>query len=160
MHTDPDPPLSASPLKRALLITGGLLALGAGIAGLILPGMPGTPLLLVATWLFSLSNRRLYNWMLDNRWFGRGLRDYRAGLGIPLGTKIVAAVTASTVIVCSVVFALESWWARAAILALGIYGVGFVLTRPTRRRDLDAVRPLRSRSAPDRPDRCAGARRR
>ncbi len=131
----PDPPLSASPLKRALLISGGLVTLAAGIAGLVLPGLPGTPLLLVAAWLFSLSSPRLYRWMLSNRWFGQGLRDYRAGLGIPLRTKIVAVTMAATVVICSAAFALETWWARGAVLALGAYGIGFVLTRPTRGRE-------------------------
>ena len=133
MHAEPT--ITGGPVKRALLISGGLLALGAGIAGFVLPGLPGTPLLLVAVWLFSLSNRRLYDWMLTNRWFGEGLRDYRAGLGIPMRTKLVAAAMASTVIGCSVVFALQGWWARGIVLALGVYGVGFVLTRPTRIRE-------------------------
>lgn len=116
---------------RWLCVAAGIVALGLGMAGFFLPGLPGTPLLLVAAWLFSLSNERLYNWMMTNRWFGRTLADYRAGLGIPRRIKIVAVMMVTLVVTSSVMLALEGPVA-VAVGVLGIVGVTFILTRPTR----------------------------
>jgi hypothetical protein len=113
------------------VVAAGVVVLGLGVIGLVLPGLPGTPLLLVAAWLFSMTNARLYRWMVTNRWFGATLADYRAGLGIPRRTKLVVVSTVVVVVGTSATFALEGVW-RLAIAALGAIGIGFILTRPTR----------------------------
>ncbi len=103
-----------------------------GIAGFVIPGLPGTPLLLVAAWLFSMSNDRLYRWMVTNRWFGQLVADYRAGLGIPRRTKVIAVTMVVVVVSLSVGWGIDPLWLRIAVAALGAYGVSFILTRPTR----------------------------
>lgn len=32
----------------------------------------------------------MYSWMMTNKFFGKYLRDYRAGLGVPVTTKLLA----------------------------------------------------------------------
>jgi uncharacterized protein len=125
-----------NPLVRWLSMAAGIVALGLGVAGFVLPGLPGTPFLLVAAWLFSLSNERLYTWMMTNRWFGPTLADYRAGLGIPRRIKIVAVTMVTVVVMSSVTLALEGPMA-VVVGVLGAVGVAFILTRPTR----EAVAP-------------------
>jgi uncharacterized membrane protein YbaN (DUF454 family) len=110
----------------------GLLFLGLGFAGFVVPGLPGTPLLLVAAWLFSMSNDRLYGWMLTNRWFGEVVSDYRAGLGITRRMKWTAVVSMSVVIALSITFGFEDWRLKGLLAALGAVGVWFILSRPTR----------------------------
>ena len=121
-----------NPLLRGLLVIGGLMMTGLGIAGFVVPGLPGTPLLLVAAWLFSMSNDRLYRWMVTNRWFGQAIADYRAGLGIRRRIKITAVAMVIVVVSLSVGWGLDSPWLRIGVAALGAYGVYFILTRPTR----------------------------
>lgn len=121
-----------NPLARGAFIVLGLMALGLGIAGFAIPGLPGTPFLLVAAWMFSLSNRRLYQWMLSNRWFGPTLADYRAGLGIPRRIKIIAVSCVVVVVSLSVTLGIETLWLRIAVGLLGVVGIAFILTRPTR----------------------------
>ena len=130
-----------NPLVRLLLTLGGLVMIGLGVAGLIVPGLPGTPLLLVAAWLFSMSNLRLYDWMVTNRWFGGMLADYLAGLGIPRRVKVVAVGLVGVVVTTSVLVALDSMWLRALVAGLGVLGVLFILTRPTRESVLADTRP-------------------
>jgi uncharacterized protein len=127
---------SMNAVMRWLCVAAGIVALGLGMAGFFLPGLPGTPLLLVAAWLFSLSNERLYDWMMTNRWFGQALADYRAGLGIPRRIKIVAVTMVTLVVTSSVTLALEGPVA-VVVAFLGAVGVMFILTRPTR----EAVAP-------------------
>jgi uncharacterized protein len=122
-----------------MYITLGFLSLLGGIAGYLVPGLPGTPLLLVAAWLFSMSSERLYTWMTNNRWFGQAISDYRAGLGISRRTKFVAVGSMMAVVPLSVGFGTTSWLLRLAIVALALIGAGFVLTRPTRELVLERV---------------------
>lgn len=127
-----DRPQLRNPLTRAGLVVVGLVALGLGIAGFVVPGLPGTPFLLVAAWAFSMSNARLYRWMLTNRWFGPTLSDYRAGLGIPRRIKTVAITSVIVVVSLSVTLGIDEWWLRILVVGLGVVGVVFILTRPTR----------------------------
>jgi len=122
-----------------MYMTLGFLFLLGGIAGYLVPGLPGTPLLLVAAWLFSMSNERLHRWMTTNRWFGRTIADYRAGLGIARRTKAVAVGSMAVVLPLSVAFGTTSWVIRLAMIALGLVGVGFIITRPTRESVLESV---------------------
>lgn len=125
-------PAKRNPVTRALYAMAGVLLLGLGIAGFVIPGLPGTPLLLVAAWLFSMSNERLYEWTTTNRWFGQAVADYRAGLGIPRKVKAVAVSMVLIVVSISVFVALEDWRIQVLVAGLGLYGIAFILTRPTR----------------------------
>ena len=121
-----------NPIVRALAFVAGMAALGLGIAGIWLPGLPGVLFLLIALWLFSYSNERMHTWMLENRWFGADLRDYHDGLGIPRRIKFVAIASITAAVTLSVLLAVDNWWWRFALIVLGAYGIWFVATRPTR----------------------------
>ena len=133
----PSEPRLSNPLLRFGAVLLGLMTLGLGLAGFVVPGLPGVPFLLVAAWAFSMSNDRLYRWMMANRWFGATLSDYRNGLGIPRRIKAIAVSSVVIVVTSSVVFALQGT-VRFVVLALGIVGIWFILTRPTRVKALAA----------------------
>lgn len=120
-----------------MFMTIGFLVLFGGVAGYVVPGLPGTPLLLVAAWLFSMSNERLYRWMTTNRWFGQTIADYRAGLGISRRVKSIAIGSMALVVPLSVVFGVNNWLIRLLIIALALIGVVFIVTRPTRESILE-----------------------
>ena len=61
-------------------------------------GLPGTVFILVAVYFFARSSPRFYNFLLNNRVFGGLIRDWRAGLGLPLRAKVLAV----TLIVLSI----------------------------------------------------------
>lgn len=65
-----------SPLKKAMLIAGGTLALGAGIVGIFIPVLPTTPFLLLAAACYLRSSRRLYSRLMGSRILGAYLKDY------------------------------------------------------------------------------------
>lgn len=77
-------------MKLALNIVG-IVAVILGIIGLFLPLLPTTPFLLLASACFARGSDRLHNWLLSHGVFGRYLRDFEAGRGIPLRGKVVAS---------------------------------------------------------------------
>ena len=127
-------PVARSLVARAILGLFGVVFLGVGILGYILPGLPGTLFLLIAAWLFSMSSPRLYHWMMTNRWFGRTLSDYRASLGIPRRIKVIAVTAIAVSVSMSIVYALDALWAQVGLIAFGLYGIYFVTSRPTREK--------------------------
>ena len=78
-------------LIRTLFLISGIFFVLLGIIGLLLPLVPTTPFLLVATFCFSRSSERLHQYLLNNRWFGHYIRNWEEHGIIPLKTKLFAS---------------------------------------------------------------------
>jgi uncharacterized membrane protein YbaN (DUF454 family) len=61
-------------VSKALFVIAGFLSLTLGIVGIILPILPTTPFLLLASFCFLKSSRRLHRWIMENRHFGPRIR--------------------------------------------------------------------------------------
>ena len=127
--------LARSRWLRATYAGLGLLCVGLGAVGVVLPGWPTTVWLLVAAFFFARSSPRFYGWLMRHRLFGPLLRDVREGRGIPRRTKVMA-------VSMIVLFAGTSGlllWARPylSLLVFAVAGIGVVvvLRQPTRRAD-------------------------
>ncbi len=128
--------LSTSRSMRLVYAAIGFVFLAIGFLGFIIPGLPGFLFLLFALWFFSRSSQRMHRWMLTNRFFGQNLRDYKGGLGIPRRIKIVAVTCIVLAVSYSVGFAISNVWLRVFLVALGLYGIYFILDKPTREVEL------------------------
>lgn len=112
----------------------GCLAVVLGILGIFLPLLPTTPFLLLASACFARGSTRLHNWLQTNRVFGKYLRDYENGKGIPLRGKVWALIFMWTSMGYSV-WRLHERPALQILVALIGTGVTIYLTRfvPTMR---------------------------
>ena len=79
-------------LKKKIYICVGLLAVGLGIIGAFLPVMPTVPFLLVALFCFERSSKKYHDMILNNKYFGKVLRDYYEGKGLTTSVKIKAVL--------------------------------------------------------------------
>ena len=77
-------------LKKKIYICVGFLAVILGIIGVILPGIPTVPFLLVALFCFERSSKKYHDMILNNKYFGKVLRDYYEGRGLTTSVKIKA----------------------------------------------------------------------
>lgn len=130
--------VARNPALRTTFRALGVFFVALGMAGYMLPGLPGTVFILIAAFFFARSSPRFYNWLMNHRVFGGWIRDYRAGKGIPGWVKLYApmmivAFSAASVYVWA---RREVWWAVALTVAVAAYGVYYVLKQPTRPRTL------------------------
>ena len=66
----------------------GLISVGLGLVGTIIPGIPTTPLLLLSAWCFSKSSKRLELWILNNDLTGTIIKNWRDYKGLSRKSKI------------------------------------------------------------------------
>ena len=116
---------------RALLIVAGTISLVFAAIGLVLPLLPTTPLLLLALACYCRSSERLYMWLINNRWFGEYIRNYREGRGVPLKTKVLAVTILWASISVSVLFLVSILIVQVLLLGIAIAVSIHILRLPT-----------------------------
>lgn len=121
-------------ILRALLIVAGTISLVFAAIGVFLPLIPTTPLLLLAVACYCRSSERLYTWLINNRWFGEYIRNYREGKGIPLKTKVLAVTVLWATISVSVVFLAPILLVQVLLLAIAIAVSAHILRLPTHKK--------------------------
>lgn len=106
---------------RVLVIIAGTIFLGLGIFGIFLPILPTTPFLLLAAACYSKSSKRFYFWMINNKLFGKYIKDYRDGKGIPLKTKIIAISFLWITILISALLFIHIFFIRLILIFIAIF---------------------------------------
>lgn len=76
------------PVARYLFIILGVIFLGLGVIGVFLPILPTTPFLLLTSFCFLRSSKRLYNWLINHRIFGLFIYNYLTYKAATRNTKI------------------------------------------------------------------------
>lgn len=78
---------------RPVLVACGVFLTGVGIAGYVLPLLPGTIFLILAAACFARSSPRLEAWLVRHPRLGPGVRAWRETGAIPRLAKLVAIVS-------------------------------------------------------------------
>ena len=118
---------------RALLWVAGSVALALGLIGIVLPGLPTTPFILLAAACYARASPRLHAWLLNHRWMGPMLRDWERNRSLTRRTKTVA-IASMTVMVGVSIWSLQGRpVVQAVLLMTAVVGVWVVLRIPTRR---------------------------
>ncbi|MBW9267059.1 YbaN family protein [Candidatus Thiodiazotropha sp. LNASS1] len=105
------------------------LFLALAVIGVILPGLPTVPFLLLAAWFAAKGSERLHRWLYAHPHFGKLLVDWEQQGAISRSSKVVAVIL---LIVAWVVMYLRisSPWVMAGLTALFVSIMAFLLTRP------------------------------
>jgi len=75
---------------RSLFFVAGTINLALGAVGVVFPILPTTPFLLLSLACYLRSSERMTHWMLNNKYFGTYIKNYKEGKGIPMKTKLFA----------------------------------------------------------------------
>ena len=97
-----------TPGRRVGLLVAGSLFLGLGVLGVVLPGLPSTPFLLLAGACYLRSSDHLYRWMHNVRWLRPALAQAEAfsrRRALPVRIKGTALVFAWGSVILTLAFA-------------------------------------------------------
>jgi uncharacterized membrane protein YbaN (DUF454 family) len=94
----------------------------------MLPGLPTTVFVLVASYCFSRSSPRFEGWLRENRWLGPRLHRLARDGGMPASAKRAALSAMWIAVLLSSAVLLQLHWAAAAgTLGLGAVGTLWIL---------------------------------
>ncbi len=117
---------------RGFLAAVGVLSLVLGIIGIVVPGLPTTPFVLLSAACFAKASPRLHAWLLANRVLGPMVRDWEAHRSLSLQIKCLSTGL-MTVMVLLAAWRLQGQpWLQTLVIGLGVIGAWVVWRLPTR----------------------------
>ena len=108
----------------------GTVALALGLVGIFLPVLPTTPFLLLAAACYARGSARLHDWLMNNRFLGQYIRDYRDRRAVRLSVKVFTLAMLWLGIGISIV-AVDLVWLRFLLAAIAVAVTVHVLTLGT-----------------------------
>lgn len=115
---------------RLLWMILGLLCLGLGLLGVVLPLLPTVPFILLAAFCFARSSERLHLWLIHHPSFGPMITDWQQRGAISGKVKRVSTVSVAAVFGLSLVLDAPDHILLIQAVILGGVLI-FIWTRPT-----------------------------
>jgi uncharacterized protein len=128
--TVPTPPIvPVTGLRRLMYKTFGWSSLGLGAVGVVVPGIPTTPFLILSSYFFVRSSPKAHAWLLQSRLFGQIMRDWETYKGVTRSLKYTAVGLMGVGLVITSIAELPAA-VVATIIALELIGATIVLNLP------------------------------
>lgn len=109
-----------------------MVSLIVGAIGVVVPGLPTTPFVLLAAACFVRASPRAHAWLLRNPTFGPLLREWEDHRSMPRRAKRVALLSMALTVSVSVWFLHGQPWLQALLVAAAFVGGITVLQIPSR----------------------------
>ena len=121
--------LSKSRIARALWLLLACTSLLLGIIGIVLPGLPTTPFVLLAAFAAARGSLKLRRWLHEHRVFGSMVADWEGQGAVSRRAKITAS---ATMLLCALaMFATApQWWMAASGSAIMLMVAIWLWLRP------------------------------
>ena len=117
-------------IKNYIYIFLGLLFLLLGFIGLLLPIVPTTPFILVSVWFFARSSKKLEDWLINHKVFGKSIRDWKEKGAISKNAKL-SAIPLIIFSFSATIYFNEIFYLDLILAVLGISILIFINTRPS-----------------------------
>lgn len=121
-----------SRLVRGIYLVLGLICMGFAYMS-FLPGIPTFDFVILAAFFFARSSDTFHDWLVNHRVFGRIIHAYRGG-GLTVRTKVVAITGMLASLAFSGIVLTDNQVIRMILAVVGLIGIWFILSRPTRPR--------------------------
>ena len=111
----------------------GIIVATIGLIGIVVPGLPTTPLMILAAACFAKSSQKFYDWIINNRLFGHHVKNYREGKGIPKKSKPIILTTLWIFVLFAVLIAIPDsvpQIAKITTLVLAVIGTIVIIRIP------------------------------
>ena len=119
---------------KPFLIVFGIIFMGLGIVGIFLPLLPTTPFLLLAATCFARSSDKFYHQLLNNKYLGEYISDFRENRGISLRVKIISVTLLWLTIGYSALFAVKLLWIKILLFLIATGVTVHILSFKTKKR--------------------------
>ncbi len=120
-------------MHSKLLVAAGTLFVGLGILGIFLPILPTTPFLLLAAACYARGSQRFHRWLLNHRYLGSYIRNYREGRGLTLRAKAFTLLLLWITLSYSAFVAVDLMPVKVILLAIAAGVTWHLLSLPTLR---------------------------
>lgn len=116
---------------KVMMVTLGSISLFLGVLGLFLPVLPTTPFLLLTAYLYAKGSKRMYFWLISNKYFGKYIQRYRDGLGIPLQTKIISLSSMWISMLITIFYFIPLLFVKILLFLVACAVTYHILSKPT-----------------------------
>ena len=106
-------------IVRILLIITGFVSFGIGVAGVILPVLPGGPFFIFAAYCFGKSSERIENWFKSTTFYKDYVVRIKENTGMTRREKIRINLIADAFIIFSVIY-VDIIFVKVIIIILGL----------------------------------------
>jgi uncharacterized membrane protein YbaN (DUF454 family) len=119
---------------KILLIVSGTFFLLLGLIGIFIPILPTTPFLLLAASCYARGSKKFYNWLINNKFLGKYIKNYREGRGISLKIKIITISILWITILFSTFLIVTNLLLQIILLIIAIFVTIHLLTIKTMKK--------------------------
>lgn len=126
-------PQEPSTLRKAIYLTLAALFFLLGALGIILPGLPTTPFLLLTSFFLVRSSPRLNAALLRSKVFGSILTDWQVHGGVRKDVRVKSIVAVLIMVAATIYLSGYSPWATLGVLSLALVGITVILRLPSAR---------------------------
>lgn len=116
-------------ILKYIYIVFGCMSVVLGAVGVVVPGLPTTPFVLLASWCFYQSSPRLQTWLLQS-FLGKYIRDYKEKGGLTMRKRLYIIALMATMVSVSIIFFIPNTTVDIIVGVAGLIGcivVGFVV---------------------------------
>lgn len=102
---------------KYIYITLGFLFFGIGAVGVVLPLLPTTPFLLLASFCFAKGSERFNKWFKSTKLYKNNLQSFEKNRSMTFKTKLCILIPVSIMLVIAF-FMMNNVWGRITIILL------------------------------------------
>lgn len=116
-----------SPIKLLWLMIG-IVSMVLGAIGVVLPVLPTTPFLLLASFCFAKGSDRFHKWFIGTKLYKKHLESFVTNRSMTLKTKLCILLPASAMLILAML-AMSNIYGRVFIVFLIIFKYIYFFTR-------------------------------
>ena len=104
---------------KVVLIILGFISMGIGIVGIVVPILPTTPFLLLASFFFAKGSKRFHDWFISTKIYKKYLESFVKSKAMTLKNKFTILLPVSLMLIITFIF-VNNLYARLVIVILFI----------------------------------------
>ncbi|WP_288624373.1 YbaN family protein [uncultured Brachyspira sp.] len=104
---------------KVVLIILGFISMGIGIVGIVVPILPTTPFLLLASFFFAKGSKRFHDWFISTKIYKKYLESFVKSKAMTLKNKFTILFPVSCMLIITFIF-VNNLYARIVLIILFI----------------------------------------